>query len=638
MSQLLDGWSVEDVCRRLVGCPWASPYFRHKCRLHRIDGVSLQELTKEDLRDDFRINELGTIKEILRNIKALRAGQVPEVKGGTSTPPVPDDSDDALIVPARASTPQPHVSRSASGTLARKDSAQKDPNRHLPSLDSVYRHRLHTPLSRDTAVCAQSSGPVPSGRRTAPVARRPSLVKEKPLGTTQCWAPPEPTNEVLQQEQVPSQTPPDTPPQPKTSASRIDVRRPSSGSRGRLSVFQPGILELERRFVATRQLFDLWDQSSNISESASGFIEFEELRDVLAPFYGWSPEEKDQRARAIMGALDTSGDQKVDADEFHRFVSRQTHAKKGRDFDSFVAHMRERVSEETRTKEAERRQRSLRSLFRKWDADCSGFVDPVELRSVIMRYNDYSVAQGKHQAQVILTEKDQNRDGRLDQAEFLAVFTALTNRLTPEDFDFLSYRIGRSVEDILQDQRRGLTAEFRPLTVENLEVRYKVSAPQQPLLLFGRGIDPSKQVEQLADAVGARLRPFLVRHVKSEKAALKDMKRWGFGRGHWLYITIDYDVHTAEPFLRQVGVALQQQAVHHLHRKFRLWIMVPTHRYILLPCVLRHISQPVDLEVLRAEREAEHRLLMLSRNAPAAAAAERRETIAVGAVPDGDPG
>eukprot|EP01062_Namystynia_karyoxenos_P022581 TRINITY_DN18667_c0_g1_i1.p1 TRINITY_DN18667_c0_g1~~TRINITY_DN18667_c0_g1_i1.p1 ORF type:complete len:659 (+),score=220.65 TRINITY_DN18667_c0_g1_i1:69-2045(+) len=623
----LDDWTVDEVCQRLTGCAWASPHFRHKCRLHRIDGKALQELTKEDLRDDFRITELGTIKEILRNIKRLREGKVLEVTGGRATPAVPPTEDDEWQVepvPARAETPQP--SSAARGGAA------------VPAHPAAGSARLAAQLQRQEARAATAkmntllteetplpslAGPTPTKRKAPPAADHPGVPEAPALPSPGAWAgsplrtpslnrapaaaaetpaaaePREPAAATPQQQQQESDAPP--------PSQQPAVRRQSSEQRLRRSVFRPGILELERRFAAARQLFDLWDESSNISEDGSGFIEFEELRDVLAPYYGWGPDEKDRRARMLMGALDKSGDQKIDADEFQRFISSQTLEKRGRDFDAFVDHMRLRVSEETRSKEGERRERSLRNLFRKWDADGSGYIDPAELRSVVVRYNDYSAAQGKHQAQLLLTERDENRDGRLELDEFIALMTALTKHLSPEDFDFMSYRVTRTVEDILQDQRRGFGDDFRPLSPSDLRQRWDESSQGQPLLLYGRGIDPSKQVEKLAESVGAPLRPFLIRHEKGERSMLKDLRRWGFGKGHWVYVMLDYDLERAENFLRRVGVMMQQQPVHTIHRRFRLWVMVPTHRFIRLPYVLRLHGIPVDLEHLRVRREAEFR-------------------------------
>jgi len=359
--------------------------------------------------------------------------------------------------------------------------------------------------------------------------------------------------------------------------------------------------------MEAKTLFHLWDMSSNISEDGSGYIEMAELRDVLAPYYGWSEEEKDACARGMLSKMDTSGDMRVDVEEFQQFITNQTGNKRGKEFDQFVAHLRESVSKETQNKERERRVRSLRRLFRRWDADLSGFIDAKEFRDVITRYNDYSVAQGKAHAQVILTERDHDRDGLLNQEEFLELLLGHCHRQAPEDFDFLSYRISRSVEDLQAESSRGLTVEFRPVTVDDLEAPWELSNPSRPILLHGRGVDPSKQIETLAERKGVRLRGNLIRHEKSERSALDDLVRWGFGRGHWIYFTLEYDLAESERFLRRLGVLVQQQALHTLHRKFRLWVMVPTNRYIMLPLVLRQHAVPLDLEVVRAAHEATFR-------------------------------
>eukprot|EP00756_Hemistasia_phaeocysticola_P045493 Hpha_TRINITY_DN19241_c0_g1::TRINITY_DN19241_c0_g1_i1::g.194231::m.194231 len=608
---LLDTWSVEDVCQRLVSCAWASPHFRHKCRLHRINGVALQELTKEDLRDDFQVQELGVVKEILRNIRKLRDGEIPEVNGWPETPAVPEEQSRP-----HAATPEPPATEAPPAQQPRPSSSLDHHRRHLPPLRQEIVRRTHTALSSETPV----PFPKAADRSRPPPAQRPSLHKEPPLAPSPGWSKAEGQERPASQEQAVAVVPAadeatkvapqtDSPPLPPVPAPtcRVDLRRPSSGKARRLSVFRPGILEQERRYTEAKTLFHLWDMSSNSAEDGSGYIEMEELRDVLAPYYGWSDAEKDACAKGMLQKIDTSEDMRVDVQEFQQFINQQTGNKKAKEFDKFLSHLRERVSKETQNKEKERRVRSLRRLFRRWDADLSGFIDATEFRDVITRYNDYSIAQGKAHAQVILTDKDRDRDGKLDQEEFLEHLLGHCNRLPPEDFDFLSYRISRSVEDLQAEGSRGLTVEFRPVTVEDLESPLELSSPACPILLHGRGVDPSKQVEVLAERKGRRLRATLIRHEKSERCALDDLIRWGFGRGHWIYITLEYDLAEAERFLRRVGVLVQQQALHTLHRKFRLWVMVPTNRYIMLPLILRQHAIEVDLETVRAVHEAAFR-------------------------------
>merc|ERR1712087_427810 len=107
---------------------------------------------------------------------------------------------------------------------------------------------------------------------------------------------------------------------------------------------------------------------------------------------------------------------------------------------------------------------------------------------------------------------------------------------------------------------------FKPVTIDDLHVHWLESSPGTPLVLYGQTADPTKQVEGLAERLGIKLRPFLIRHEKSERGALKELKRYGFGKGHWIYIALEHEPERVENFLRQLGVALKSQQLQSLHR------------------------------------------------------------------------
>eukprot|EP00755_Sulcionema_specki_P038961 Sspe_Gene.111917::Locus_94106_Transcript_1_1_Confidence_1.000_Length_2085::g.111917::m.111917 len=620
-------WTVDDVCRELAGCSWATPVFRHKVRLHRIDGMALSELTKEELRDDFRITELGTIKSILRNIKMLAAG-VPQGRASTPQGQVGLEWQDDEPLVERAATPDP---------LPRRRPPAYRPLSQL----SIPSNRLITPLANavggkdplepppvplvtkkpkpkpvrqtedtEAALRAEKAlgwGLVPHSADKGEVAEAASAA-----GTEEPRADEVPVKELSDGGSPGTAHMPSGPdeerilnPDDAISSSifppvqRLDLRRPATKQQ---QAFRPGILELERRYIAIKKLFQMWDMSSNLSVDGSGFVEYEELREVLASFYGWSDEEKDIKARAAMGSMDRSGDGRLDEDEFHLFISGLTWNKLPRQFDDLIGHLERNVGEVAARLEAERRRRNFQMIFKKWDWDQSGFIEAEELRLVITRYNDWTVQQGKHNTQVLLSTQDVNRDNRLDVQEFLNLFGEKTERLTPEEFDLMVYRIRRCVDDLLEDQKKGMGETFQPVTVQDLRTWWEQSDRCTPLILYGLDIDPSKQIEDLAESLGVKLRAFLVQHRKSERLALADMLRWGIGKGHWMYITISVEHADCDSFLRAIGVLLHQHARHAIHRKFRLWVMICTNRYIWLPKVLRQGAHMVSLQAMRDEK------------------------------------
>eukprot|EP01063_Lacrimia_lanifica_P023090 TRINITY_DN30591_c0_g1_i1.p1 TRINITY_DN30591_c0_g1~~TRINITY_DN30591_c0_g1_i1.p1 ORF type:complete len:824 (+),score=288.14 TRINITY_DN30591_c0_g1_i1:60-2531(+) len=740
----VEEWNVDDVCERLASCTWASPAFRHKVRLHRIDGRALTELTKEDLQDDFGVTELGQVKSILRHIGHLRQraqngpklhsllasqqaeetktywARVEDSRAGKGAPalellqnlmdaqegalcavsptlrdetrqcdplPLPplDDPQEAAATTAADKKPADQTTKvvvvgKPTDVRALRGANNKPPDRpkarplpkeplarpipkdplaelfsELPPADPVLKRRpvpVATAFSDGERVKVSQNNITLSGAVTQPLAP----LKRTPPAPQMEGVPPHPAgNSVLTKNASGSVTgaspqagmnpgqppaaeeiedvgnkPPEIEPSRQTPpgghiapleklAPEAEVVSPEQAVRETMAKmateklerhmvpYRPGILELERRFKEVDNLFQVWDSSSNISIEGSGYIEQSELRDVLSHFYGWTEEEKGSQTNNIMQEIDLNGDGQLDKDEFHRYMSEMTWSKTPSEFDSLLRFLVKSVSETSRSAEADRRKRAISTLFKAWDWNQSGAIDSEELRTVMVRYNDWSQRQGKHSAALILNEKDENRDDELDYDEFLDLFLYKTEHMLPDEFDFMVFRILRCVQDLQEDQRVTDINEFKPLVVSDLDAVWSGSGPTTPLILYGTSVDPAMQVEKLGIEHRVPVRSYLVQHEKSEKVALKEMIRWGMGRGQWIYMTLHHSYVNLDHFLRLVGVHLRQRATYLVHKKFRLWVMVNTTRYIRLPEIIRLNATPVSLDAIRQRRIEEYK-------------------------------
>ena len=656
-------WSVDEVCEAFSGRAWAPAGFSKRLRVHQIDGMALAELGKEDLRDDLGIAELGTIKKVLRSVDALKKGGVFSNDGTgtvvsadaaqwqqanegrpTSADSGRTDSGDWLTLPY-AAVPRPKPF--AAPQPGKKDKLRNDlRSPPVPSpaaaATAVSADSVLSP-ARDEEVAlsymARNLGlvdlPVPQevARPPCPVRRLTPcdeagvvadvnsvsfagspLLRSADAGSDACSRPP--SGRVVlaplpargspcvagsnagrgsrhaEEEEVvaAARTPRST---IRHSIGRTETQRAHPDS-----TFRPGILELERRFQMIGHLFHVWDTSSNLSVDGSGYIETEELREVLANFYNWSDEEKSERAQSLMDLIDLNGDGQLDRDEFHRYLSDMTLDKEPMDFDHLISYLNLSVGEAARQAESARRTRGILSVFDLWDWDKSGAIEVGELHSVCTRYNTMSSRQGKHSSQLFLTEADGELE-ELSQAAFLALLSKRSEHLRPEEFDYMVFRLTRCVQDLLQDAQVGLEEQFKPLDAEDLEGVYAQSSPSAPVVLYGLCVDPAMQIEQLAASKGITVRSFLVQHFKSERLALRELVRWGMGRGQWIYVTLNGQYTNCDAFLRALGVALQQQPTYFMHWKFRLWVMVNTTRYMCVPRVLRLTAVPLSLDQLR---------------------------------------
>ena len=70
-------WTVEEVVEEIRTRSWATESFLNTLADHEIDGAAFAELTKEDLKEEFGIRELGRVKRVLREVAQLCGDYVP---------------------------------------------------------------------------------------------------------------------------------------------------------------------------------------------------------------------------------------------------------------------------------------------------------------------------------------------------------------------------------------------------------------------------------------------------------------------------------------------------------------------------------------------------------------------------------
>ena len=135
---------------------------------------------------------------------------------------------------------------------------------------------------------------------------------------------------------------------------------------------------------------------------------------------------------------------------------------------------------------------------------------------------------------------------------------------------------------------------------------YQRSTALTPIVLYAKDIDPSSSIETYTRKQGYTVHSLVVTQEKAEKGAVKDLLRWGCGRGHWVYVTTAEDGW--EHVVRLLAVTLQSQNGWMVHKKFRLWIRVPCDYYTKIPEVLLCDCVPLDLvPQQKQQKEAEEK-------------------------------
>eukprot|EP01006_Ploeotia_vitrea_P014964 TRINITY_DN4126_c0_g1_i1.p1 TRINITY_DN4126_c0_g1~~TRINITY_DN4126_c0_g1_i1.p1 ORF type:complete len:1029 (-),score=123.87 TRINITY_DN4126_c0_g1_i1:80-3166(-) len=351
------------------------------------------------------------------------------------------------------------------------------------------------------------------------------------------------------------------------------------GARLQALGYVPGILEKERRLAYIKNIFLKWDESSDISRTGSGFIEYFELRSVLQRFYNWTDAEADANVDAVMSKLDKDLSGTLDFEEFVTFINDLTKSIQPKHFDTLMEFLWSAIADFSKDQEHDRRVNLLKQLFTSWDYNESGDVDQKELCRVLTRFNDMERDGGEeHFVELMFSGADENDDGSLDIKEFVNFFDDLTYKLTPGEFDFMIYRLRRCLEEVLvllEDSFASLKYKqvlLNALEGYEMDDMLRDSKPFMPMICYGTACDPARAIEQYAQSKHIPVKAFLVTHDKAEITCIEGIQKWGYRLGYWILVVLGID-YEADGFLRQLGISLQTQSS--MSPRFRLWIHAP---------------------------------------------------------------
>ena len=140
----------------------------------------------------------------------------------------------------------------------------------------------------------------------------------------------------------------------------------------------------------TRCIFEKFDRDK------SGYIDSSELKNLLFSL-GYCPD--DQEMQSLMSKLDTSGDRKIDFNEFYKWWSSE---------DRF-----------SKLKGKSGQVEKWSTMFQKYDKDKSGLL---EKREFSMLYNDLQKSGHPHLSKSMddaFNELDTNKNGKISFNEFV---------------------------------------------------------------------------------------------------------------------------------------------------------------------------------------------------------------------------
>lgn len=366
-----------------------------------------------------------------------------------------------------------------------------------------------------------------------------------------------------------------------TAMSGTNLKKPGMGI---------GVLEKERRYTQMTNLFNKWDEATDPSIEGSKFIEEDDLIKVVAAFFEWSDDEVEWRSRALLQGRDLNGDGMLDWEEFVAFVTALTDHVSPAEFDVITKYLHHAIGDVSEEVEDGRRNRLIDKLFDFWDYDESRTIDSGEFERVLQRYQGMGEGNSNW-INLAMTKADQNQDGKLQPDEFRHFMKNLTSGLNADDFDFMYFRMYRAVENVqfMQDANRAQIRYRRmmenQLASEDVQAMVDRSKPVLPMVLYGTSIDPARVVEKVAANAKAQLEPCMVSHMKGATGALSEIRKKGFRRGYWIFVTLDQGFDGLDWFLRQVGVELQTNTGK-MAPKFRLFIHAPFEAITSFPHVL----------------------------------------------------
>ena len=344
--------------------------------------------------------------------------------------------------------------------------------------------------------------------------------------------------------------------------------------------YENGILEQERRYSDLQLLFTLWVTEGH--QEAERHISFKSICDVLKAFCGWTNEESVSNSTVIMNEIDSNSDGQLDWHEFFVFMTRLSRAMPPTAFDSFIGFFEECIKGVNQRDEESRRSTILRRLFTCIDDDCSGSISELELRNVITHIREIDGCEISEMIKDVDTGGEAS-DGALQEEEFVFMMRKMCGDCAASEFDLMIFRLEQAI--YVMNETAPNSATIKSVTADDLEMIVSLSPSSSPLILSGRGPDPTQAISGCAAACGVSLRPLFVASDKSASAALRTLTRSGFSKGEWICIIVEPDYHDSDPFLRELGIKIQTESPWDMHRKFRLWICTPTCKYYL-PSIL----------------------------------------------------
>ena len=149
-----------------------------------------------------------------------------------------------------------------------------------------------------------------------------------------------------------------------------------------------------------RALFDKWDTDN------SGFLSFEEIKKVFGKN---KVSVADPALQALFIKCDANKDGKMSWDEFKMFIESPECCQEGKDSDQWAGDKAEKCKKMP--------EEELKSCFKKYDKDNSGFVEFSEFKSVYEKNG----SKMNPQAEKYFKDCDCNKDGKISFEEFRAL-------------------------------------------------------------------------------------------------------------------------------------------------------------------------------------------------------------------------
>eukprot|EP01063_Lacrimia_lanifica_P015546 TRINITY_DN22268_c0_g1_i1.p1 TRINITY_DN22268_c0_g1~~TRINITY_DN22268_c0_g1_i1.p1 ORF type:complete len:678 (+),score=211.85 TRINITY_DN22268_c0_g1_i1:78-2111(+) len=642
-------WSTEEVLERIAGLPWVDGALLASIKEHEIDGAALLEVTKDDIKEDFAVKELGRVKRILRGI-----AQLEEAPDGAPCPRSASPPRGASRPPSPIPPPHKDSGAHVEADPARVDLDDRDggvPSRaRSPSLPST--HGLEVSPDTDVAMqameCRSDGGtppaamdamgggviddldgdilaedlrphPPPRDEGTEPRAARQAFGTPRKEAAGEDAAAragratagtPNPM-----QTDIPRPTPPPKRPHTAMAAARrhsdtglcrLDgtdadarlARRPATSqgwnSDTQKRAYSMGILENERRYAELCDVYKAWRGCMD----ASSKLTLANVVSTLKIYFSLTVEEAVAMSNDLRKVVPHSHAD-LQPEGFAALLSSLTVNMPPAHFDHLKVYLSRCIHKTAGVQEQRRRERLVEELFRMWDYDHSDSISSVEYTTVIQRFNEVSCdVSNEEEGAFCMARADRDGNGVLDLEEFSTLLLGVWEDVSPNSFDLKYLRLCRAVEDVILCN---VDASGRRISAKALGQIVSAVMPTAPIILHGIGADPSRSVEECAQAFGVKLKPVLVTHRTAEAEAVRAITRYGIGRGCWVYIVVGKK-YNADALHREIGRILQTTNTWMVHPKFRLLISSPTRSTAALPSILTmHAVQAstVDCDVER---------------------------------------